>query len=123
MAKTNFDEVQCDSLQAGTSQILTDDGAITIKDGICALNKAGAINATLAAPTPGDDDFKRLTILSLTAQAHTVTVAEGFGNPLPSCVIEGEDVATFSGVIGDTLDLMAFNGAWYVQGKHQVTLA
>lgn len=121
-AVTNFDEVKADVGQFGESQELTDDGAITVKDGVCALNKAGAIAATLAAPTAGTDDHKCLTIVSLTAQAHTVTCENGFGNTLPAC-LEGEDVATFSGVIGDTLDLFAFDGAWYISGKHQVTVA
>ena len=119
---TRFKELKADVGAFGTEQILTGDGAITIKAGVCALNKGSAIAATLDAPIAGDDDYKRLTVVSLTAQTHTVTVAVGFGNPLADCLVEGEDVATFSGVIGDTLDLMAFNGAWYVQGKHQVTL-
>lgn len=85
-------------------QTLTDDGAITAKNGICLLNKAGAIAATLANPTATTDDFKRLSIRSLTAQAHTVTVTGGFGNGG-----SGEDVATFSGAIGDGIELMALN--------------
>lgn len=99
-------------------QTLTDDGAITVKNGICLLNKAGAIAATLANPTAGTDDFKRLTIRSLTAQAHTVTVTGGFGNGG-----SGEDVATFSGAIGDGIELEAYNGFWYLSGAHQVTVA
>lgn len=99
-------------------QTLTDTGAITAKNGICLLNKAGVIAATLANPTAGTDDFKRLSIRSLTAQAHTVTVTGGFGNGG-----SGEDVATFSGVIGDGIELMAYNGYWYITGAHQVTVA
>lgn len=99
-------------------QTLTDTGAITVKNGICLLNKAGVIAATLANPTAGDDDFKHLSIRSLTAQAHTVTVTGGFGNGG-----SGEDVATFSGAIGDGIELMAYNGYWYITGAHQVTVA
>lgn len=119
---TNLTSLDVDEIMPGTAQALTDDGAITVKSGVCSLNKGSAIAATLAAPTAGTDDHKQLTILSLTAQQHTVTCENGFGNTLPEC-IEGEDVATFSGVIGDTLDLIAYDGAWYVAGKHQVTLA
>lgn len=100
------------------TQTLTDTGAITVKNGICLLNKAGIIAATLANPTATTDDFKRLTIRSLTANAHTVTVTGGFGNGST-----GEDVATFSGAIGDGLELMAYQGYWYIQGAHQVTVA
>jgi len=100
------------------AQTLTDTGAITAKNGICLLNKAGVIAATLANPTDVTDDFKRLSIRSLTAQAHTVTVTGGFGNGGT-----GEDVATFSGAIGDGIELMAYGGKWYITGSHQVTVA
>lgn len=119
---TRFTELKADAGMFGTHQELTDDGDITITCGVVTLNKAGAIAAQLPAPTAGTDDYKCLTIVSLTAQAHTVTCENGFGNTLPVCY-EGEDIATFSGVIGDCLDLQAFNGAWYVMGVHQVTLA
>lgn len=99
-------------------QTLTDNGAITIKNGVVSLNKAGVIAATLANPTATTDDFKRLTILALQAQANTVTVTGGFGNGG-----SGEDVATFSGAIGDNLNLMAYQGYWYITGAHQVTVA
>jgi hypothetical protein len=122
MGTTNFDDLQCDNMMAGESQELTGNGAITIKCGMCTLNKGSAIAATLAAPTATTDDYKRLMIASLTAQQHTVTCENGFGNGLPSCS-EEEDVATFSGVIGDALTLVAYQGAWYVVGKHQITLA
>jgi hypothetical protein len=100
------------------AQTLTDSGAITAKNGICLLNKAGVIAATLANPTATTDDFKRLSIRSLTAQAHTVTVTGGFGNGST-----GEDVATFSGAIGDGIELMAYQGYWYITGVHQVSVA
>lgn len=100
------------------AQTLTDTGAITVKNGICLLNKASAIAATLANPTDVTDDFKRLSIRSLTAQAHTVTVTGGFGNGGT-----GEDVATFSGAIGDGIELLAYGGKWYITGSHQVSVA
>lgn len=101
-----------------SAQAMTADGAITIKNGVVTLNKAGVLAATLANPTAGTDDFKRLSIVSLSAQAHTVTVTGGFGNGG-----SGEDVATFSGVIGDGMEVMAYNGYWYLMGTHQVTVA
>lgn len=100
------------------TQTMTADGAITIKNGVVALNKAGVLAATLANPTATTDDFKRLTILALQAQANTVTVTGGFGNGG-----NGEDVATFSGAIGDNLNLIAYQGYWYITGAHQVTVA
>lgn len=118
MGKTNLDTLQVNELLAGEAQAMTADGAITIKNGVVTLNKAGVLAATLANPAAGDDDYKRLTIVALSAYAHTVTVTGGFGNGGA-----GEDVATFSGVIGDALDLIAYQGYWYITGSHQVTIA
>lgn len=100
-------------------QLLVADGAITIKEGICRIAKtaAGVVAATLADPTATTDDYKRLTIISFQAQANTVTSASSFGGGGA-----GEDVATFSGAIGDSLSLVAYQGVWYVTGTHQCTL-
>ena len=99
-------------------QELTADGAITIKNGVVKLNKAGVLAATLANPTDVTDDNKELMIYAATAQANTVTVTGGFGGGGT-----GEDVATFSGVVGDNITLRAFGGKWYIKGAHQVTVA
>ena len=99
-------------------QELTADGAITIKSGVVKLNKAGVLAATLANPTDVTDDNKELMIFAAQAQANTVTVTGGFGGGGA-----GEDVATFSGVIGDNITLRAFGGKWYIKGYHQVTIA
>jgi len=101
-------------------QNLVADGDITVKNGICLIAKtvAGVVAATLANPTATTDDFKRLVIVSNQAQANTVTVTGGFGGGGA-----GEDVCTFSGAVGDTLELMAYGGKWYVVGGHQFTIA
>ena len=107
-------------LHTETLQTLAADGAITVKNGVCIISKTvpGVVAATLADPTSGTDDFKRLTIINGTAHASTVTSATSFGGGG-----SGEDVATFSGVVGDVLNLMAYGGKWYVIGYHQCTLA
>jgi len=107
-------------LHTETLQTLAADGAITVKNGVCIISKTvpGIVAATLADPTTGTDDFKRLTIINGTAHASTVTSATSFGGGG-----SGEDVATFSGVVGDVLNLMAYGGKWYVIGYHQCTLA
>ena len=101
-------------------QLLVADGAITIKNGICKIAKtvAGAVAATLADPVDVTDDGKRLLIISNQAQANTVTSASSFGGGGG-----GEDIATFSGAIGDTLELVAHGAKWYVAGSHQCTIA
>lgn len=101
-------------------QNLVADGAITVKNGICLIAKtvAGVVAATLADPTATTDDYKRLVIVSNQAQANTVTSASSFGGGGA-----GEDVCTFSGAVGDTLELMAYGGKWYIVGGHQFTIA
>lgn len=95
-------------------QELTDDGAITIPSGLVVLNKAGAIAATLAAPT---ENGLFLFISSETAQAHTVDLA--------SSGISGgsADVGTFGGAIGDCVGLMSYDGHWYQVSNVNVTWA
>lgn len=103
-----------------TVQNLVADGAITIKNGVVLIAKtvAGVVAATLANPTAGTDDFKRLLIISNQAQANTVTITGGLGNGGG-----GEDVITFSGVVGDCIELVAYGGYWYDTGGHQNTVA
>ena len=102
------------------AQTLVADGAITVKNGVCVISKTvpGVVNATLADPVATTDDYKRLTIVNGTAHASTVTSASAFGNGGG-----GEDVCTFSATVGDTLNLMAYQGKWYVMGSHQGTIA
>lgn len=107
------------NLQANDEvQAMTADGEITIKHGMVTLNKGSALLATLPDPVVDEDDFKRLSIVALTAQAHTVTPESAFGNGGT-----GEAQATYSGVIGDCLQLEAYQGFWYIIGKHQVVIA
>lgn len=121
---TNLTDLTVDSLTVGTYAVpapttgtLTGDGAVSIKAGVFTLNKGSAITATLAEPIATTDDFKRLTIVSLTAQAHTVAIAtDGFGHGGANYI-----KATFGGAIGDSLNLIAYQGYWYVTGVQNVT--
>ena len=113
-----YTAAQLDVAAVKNVQTLTGDGAITLKNGVVELNKAGAIAATIANPTATNDDYNRLTIVALTAQANTVTCTGGFGNGGAS-----KDVATYGGAIGDNLNLMAYQGFWYVTGSQGITLA
>lgn len=103
-----------------TLQNLVADGAITVKNGVVKIAKtvAGVVAATLADPVTGTDDYKRLLIISDQAQLNTVTSGSSFGGGGG-----GEDVITFSGVIGDCVELMAYGGKWYIVGGHQFTVA
>lgn len=95
------------------------DGAITQKEGLVAVTKAGACAMTIADPTATTDDFKVLTIISATAQAHTLDNSGGSGFNAAGA---GGDVGTFGGAIGDGITLMAYQGKWLIVSKVNVTL-
>ena len=105
---------------APAAKILTADGTITSADaGVVVLNKtAGAITVTLTAPTDVTDDGKRLMFVSLNNVAHVINMSGGFGNGGA-----GENVCTFSAVVGNALHLIAWGGFWYIVGNHQGTIA
>ena len=83
------------------------------------ITKGTACAITLAAPTAGEDDGKKITFIATTAAAHTVTLSTlGFnaGNA-------GTDVGTFGGAIGDGFEAVAYNGEAYTTHNVNVTLA
>lgn len=85
-------------------------GVIGIVAGTVLITDSGAALLTLAAPaagapSAGGNDGNRLTIVSTTAIAHTVTT--------PANGINGADsIATFSAV-ADRIELIAMDGVWY----------
>jgi hypothetical protein len=96
------------------------DGAIGIVEGLAVITKGSAAALSLAAPTPGGpgvgDDGKHLSILSTTAFAHVVTT--------PANKVNGSKLtATFAAAVDSNIELIAYNGIWYVQNTPQgVTL-
>ena len=84
--------------------------AIASKNGLVILAGATPTTATLALPvagrqSAGGDDGKRLTIISGTAQAHTVTTpATGING--------GSTTLTFQAAIGNAIELIAYGGTW-----------
>ena len=87
----------------------TEPGAITLEEGIHILNGDGADAMTLAAPSV-DMDGMRMVIFSNATQAFTVTATGLFRGDSDST---DDDVATFS-LIGDSMELVAFEGLWLV---------
>jgi len=84
-------------------QVITGDGAITIRDGIVILTKAGAGAITLAAPTAGTHDGITLQVIAGSAQVHVLTITGGAGG-------SGQDVGTIGGAISNGCLLVAYNG-------------
>lgn len=120
--ETNFTDLEVSEGPGSRySQEIDDDGAISITSGVVVIGANLCITGiaiTLPNPTPTVDDFKRLKIVDAAGAAHTVTPASPFGNGGA-----GEAKATFSGVKGDGIALIAYGGFWYITGKHQVTVA
>jgi hypothetical protein len=90
--------------------------AITAKQGIVPLGSAGALAVTLADPTSGADDGKRLSIYCSTAHAHVITIAGGIAGGTNNTI-------TFGGAIGDNVELEAIAGKWFLRGSVNATLS
>jgi hypothetical protein len=118
---TNLTDLTVDSLTIGgvvLHEDLPDTALISIDMGVVTLSKVGVVTATLAKPTTVTDDHKRLYVVSLTAQAHTLAVVGGsFGNGGA-----GENLATWDAAIGAGIALVAFGGEWYITNKTGVTV-
>jgi hypothetical protein len=98
----------CPDINAGTKlEVDSADALIGINRGTVLLTKGTAAAMTLAAPTAGQDDGKELRIIAGTANAHTVTITTS------ACLNGVYHIFTFAGYIGNTLNLVAYNGVWY----------
>ena len=95
------------------------DGALSIpnQNTLVLVQKAGVCAMTLAGPTAAQDGLV-LTILSATANAHTVTYTAGFYGDTTS-----SDVATFAAKVGASMTIQAQGGKWGVVSLANVTLA
>jgi hypothetical protein len=95
-------------------EVAAADGAIvSVAGGMVFITKAGVAVLTLAAPFA---DGAMLTIVSETANAHTVTVAAPGGG-------SGQNVGTFGGAINDSTVLVSRNSLWWVVNTRNVTWA
>jgi len=86
-------------------------------DTVYVITKATAAALTVGAPSKAQDGL-RLTFLSATAAAHTVTSAAGFYGDTT-----GSDIATFAAKIGASMTIEANAGAWGVIALGNVTIA
>jgi hypothetical protein len=96
-----------DTLAVAPAATYSVNGAITVPkvDQDIYLTKAGVAAMTLASPAA--DQTNTVRIISLTANAHTITYTPGFyGNTTSS------DVATFPATVGAVFTITAKNGLW-----------
>jgi hypothetical protein len=117
----NFPMGQAAQVNPNAQTIVTAsvDGALSIpvQNTLVLVQKAGVCAMTLAAPTTAQDGLE-VTILSATANAHTVTYTEGFyGDTTAS------DVATFAAKVGASMTIKAQGGKWGIVSLANVTLA
>ena len=115
------DVIEVMSTSAGVTNIVTAyaaNGALAISSGTAMLTKAGVNAMTLAAPTAAQDGTT-LTVVSQTANAHTIT-ATGL---IDDGVTGGsKTTATFAAFPGASIVLMASNLKWAVISKNVVTI-
>ena len=95
--------------------VLSGDGAITITAAskVYVITKGSAAAITLANPTAGTHDYVRLTFVSSTAFAHTISNAAGAGFNGGGAAT---DLATFTAAKGNAVTYIAYQGVWYTLG-------
>lgn len=80
------------------------------------VTSAGVNAMTLAAPTVTTDDGKVIKVTTNTAASHTITFT---GGTLRSGSA-GVTTATFSAFAGSSIELMAWQGKWYVMAQNLI---
>jgi hypothetical protein len=92
----------------------TTSAAISEKQGLVRLGGSGARAMTLADPTTGTDDGKRLTLLASTAAAHVITVTGGLAGG-------SKNTLTLGGAVGDMAEIEAIGGKWFLRPSINAT--
>lgn len=93
-------------------------GALPLQAGTVMVTKAGVAALTLAAPAAANVG-QRITVISTTANAHTIT-ATGL---IEDGVTGGsKTTATFAAFGGASIVLEAYGSKWYVVAKNAVTI-
>jgi hypothetical protein len=109
------------SPESGRNIVLLSGSADAIsphEDATYVITSTGVDATTLAAPTAGTDDGVKITVISGSAHAHTLT-STGNLNTGSSSV----NTATFAAHPGASLILVAYNGGWYTEAQIQITFS
>lgn len=94
-------------------------GAIAVAGGTAMLTKAGINAMTLAAPTVAQEGIV-ITVVSQTANAHTITATGLIDNGVTG---GSKTTATFAAFAGAAITLMASNLKWAVVSSNVVTVS
>ena len=87
--------------------------------------KCAARRAALTLPAPAVDGQK-LVIWDETGHAHTITVAGGAKTSPPSAGLNGgttNNLLTFGGTVGQSVELTSRNGNWWTTANNGVTVS
>lgn len=111
-------------LQLTAVRAVTADGAIALPKGNTTYfcTKAGVAAMTIVDPTATVHDGLQLTFIATAAQANTLDNSAGSG--FFDAGGASKDVATFGGAIGDGIQIIAYQGKWYILpgGTKNITL-
>lgn len=70
----------------------------------------------VTAPTPGGQDGNILFVEDIGGHAHTITTAANIVNG-------SKHIITFNGTLGSFVELIAYNGVWYVTASSGISLS
>lgn len=104
--------------KVGVPTVASASGALTIQAGSVYVTKAGVAALTLAAPTAAQAGT-RITIISNTANAHTLTAAGLIDDGVTG---GSKTTATFAAFAGASIILEAYGLKWNVISKNAVTI-
>jgi hypothetical protein len=79
------------------------------------ITTAGVDGTTLATPTAGTDDGKKVTVTDVGGHAHTITCSS-------NKIVPSHHLVTFNGTAGSYVELEAYQGLWYVRGNNGVNI-
>lgn len=91
--------------------------------GLIPIASAGVDNIALSQPTAGSppsvpmgEDGEVMLLIDVGGHAHVITTAA-------SGIVGGHHTITFNGTAGSWVELLAYNGVWYVLANSGVTIA
>ena len=80
------------------------------------ITTAGVDATSLATPTAGTDDGKKVTVVDAGGHAHTITTSA-------NKIVPSHSTVTFNGTAGSFVILEAFNGLWFPLAQSGVTIS
>lgn len=96
-----------EATQLSPAQVFAASGTVDIQSGDCIITLAGVATLTFPAPVATQDDFKRIRVVSTTANAHILSFGANKLNGSKTSLTWTRATA------GLVVELMAYQGVWY----------